>query len=125
MTEEAWREARLPVKDLAEAGLGKKGTEGECDHAKTYSLYRRASRPGRGFVPDAARCRECGELLERGLEPEQVAGTPCNGCRASEHVQCADWPGRLRCPGPCEKDESYLGPKFHWARQSRKKQGAT
>lgn len=36
-----------------------------CSHVKTYSLYRRASRAdGRGFVPDARRCRACRQLLE-------------------------------------------------------------
>lgn len=40
--------------------------EESCTHAKTLSLYRRGSRDeGRGFIPDAARCRQCGALLER------------------------------------------------------------
>lgn len=38
----------------------------DCEHRERFSLYRRASRmKGRGFVPDAERCSDCGALLER------------------------------------------------------------
>lgn len=55
------------------------------------------------------------------MTKEKVAATACNGCKSENHAACADWPGKLRCPCPCVKDESHPGPKSQWAKQILRK----
>lgn len=46
---------------------------------------------------------------------ERLMHLRCNACRDGFHTQCADWPGRLRCPCSCAKRDDLKMPKSKWA----------